>query len=97
MLGGGVSFHGSWVSRVNAAGDRRTPYFYRTEDGAELELLFELGGQVEMALSRGFHAACDTVEARQAYVVHGGHDAWPMSGNVTAISLVDLMRKLSET
>jgi predicted AAA+ superfamily ATPase len=104
----GASWEGFVIENlIAAAGDRRTPYFYRTEDGAELDLLFELGGKVEMAieikrstaptLSRGFHAACDIVEAREAYVVHGGHDTWPMTGNVTAISLLDLMRKLSES
>jgi predicted AAA+ superfamily ATPase len=92
---------------IEAAGDRRTPYFYRTEDGAEIDLLFELGGKVEMAieikrstapsLSRGFHSARETIAARDAYVVHGGHETWPMSGDVTAISLVGLMQKLAQT
>ena len=92
---------------IEAAGERRTPYFYRTEDGAEIDLLFELGGKVEMAieikrataptLSRGFHLARDTVAAREAYLVHGGEGTWPMSGEVTAISLRGLMNKLTET
>jgi predicted AAA+ superfamily ATPase len=92
---------------VAAAGDRRTPYFYRTEDGAEIDLLFEHGGTVEMAieikrataptLSRGFHLARDVVNPGGAYLVHGGTDRWPMADGVTAISLVDLMRELAGT
>jgi predicted AAA+ superfamily ATPase len=92
---------------IEAAGERRTPYFYRTEDGAEIDLLFELGGKVEMVieikrataptLSRGFHLARSTVAAREAYLVHGGDETWPMSGEVTAISLRELMNKLTAT
>ena len=61
----GASWEGFAVENlIAAAGDRRTPYFYRTEDGAEIDLLFERGGSVDMVveikrstaptLSRGF-------------------------------------------
>lgn len=89
---------------ISAAGDRRTPYFYRTEDGAEIDLLFERGGKIEMAIEikrstapkvpRGFNLACGVVKAREAYLVHGGTESWPMSDGVTAIALIDLMHKL---
>jgi len=74
---------------------------------SDATLGFELGGRVEMAieikrataptLSRGFHLARNSVEAREAYLVHGGQDTWPMPGEVIAISLVGLMNKLTET
>jgi len=90
---------------IAAAGDRRTPYFYRTEDGAEIDLLFELGGKIEMAieikrttaptLSRGFRLARDVVKPRSAFVIHGGDQSWPMGDGVTAIGLIDLMRRLA--
>jgi uncharacterized protein len=62
----GASWEGFAVENLIAvAGDRRTPYFYRTEDGAEIDLLFERGGAVDMVieikrstaptLSRGFN------------------------------------------
>jgi predicted AAA+ superfamily ATPase len=89
---------------IAAAGDRRTPYFYRTEDGAEIDLLFERGGKIEMAieikrstapnLPRGFNLAREVVKPHEAYLVHGGSDSWPMTDGVTAIALIDLMRKL---
>jgi predicted AAA+ superfamily ATPase len=91
---------------IAAAGDRRTPYFYRTEDGAEIDLLFELGGKIEMAieikrttaptLSRGFHLARDAVKPRNAFVVHGGEQTWPMGDGITAMGVVDMMRKLAD-
>lgn len=89
---------------IAAAGDRRTPYYYRTEDGAEIDLLFERGGAIEMAieikrltapvLSRGFRIARDTLEPKQAYLVHGGKESWLLEKGITAITLDDLMRRL---
>jgi uncharacterized protein len=35
---------------IAGAGDRRIPYYYRTEDGAEIDLVFERGGTIEMAV-----------------------------------------------
>jgi predicted AAA+ superfamily ATPase len=91
---------------IAAAGERRTPYFYRTQDGAEIDLLFELGGKIEMAieikrttaptLSRGFYLARDIVKPAHAFVVHGGSNTWPMADGITAIALIDLMRRLGE-
>lgn len=91
---------------ILAAGDRRTPYYYRTEDGAEVDLIFERGGNIEMAieikrstaptLSRGFSLATETLEPRKAYLLHGGTGTWPMSKSTTAVGLVDLMRVLAK-
>ena len=64
----GPSWEGFVIENlVAAAGERRTPSFYRTEDGAEVDLVFERGGSVEMAVeikrttapsvSRGFARA----------------------------------------
>jgi uncharacterized protein len=89
---------------ITAAGARRIPYYYRTEDGAEVDLVFEHGGTIEMAveikrstsptLSRGFNLACEVLKPRVTYLVHGGTETWPTPSGVSAIALVDLMRKL---
>jgi predicted AAA+ superfamily ATPase len=102
----GPSWEGFVIENlVAAAGDRRTPYYYRTEDGAEVDLLFERGGKVEMAieikrstapdLSAGFRSAREVLKPKEAYVVHGGSGQWPIDKGVTAIDLVGLMRRLS--
>ena len=102
----GSSWEGFVIENlIAAAGDRRTPYFYRTEDGGEVDLLFERGGKPEMAieikrsssptLSRGFHFAREVLKVKESFLVHGGEGAWPESDGVTAIGLVELMRKLS--
>jgi hypothetical protein len=103
----GPSWEGFAIeSLIAAAGERRTPYFYRTADGAEIDLLFERGGSVELAIeikrttapdvSRGFHLARADVRPREAFVVHGGTETWPMPDNVTAIALRELCQRLSD-
>jgi predicted AAA+ superfamily ATPase len=103
----GASWEGFVIDNlIAAAGDRRTPYYYRTEEGAEVDLLFERGGEVEMAieikrasapqLTKGFRSARDVLRPRSSYVVHGGEETWPMEKGVTAISLVELMRQLAD-
>jgi uncharacterized protein len=102
----GPSWEGFVIeSLIAAAGDRRTPYYYRTEDGAEVDLLFERAGKVEMAievkrstapeLSAGFRSAREVLKPKESYVVHGGIGRWPIAKGVTAIDLVELMRRLS--
>jgi uncharacterized protein len=104
----GASWEGFAVENLIAvASDRRTPYFYRTEDGAEIDLLFERGGAVDMVieikrstaptLSRGFNLARQALKPREGYLMHGGTESWPMADGVTAIGLRELMQKLAET
>ena len=64
----GPSWEGFLIENlIGAAGGVSTPYFYRTEDGAEVDLVLERGGVVEAAIeikrttaptvSKGFHSA----------------------------------------
>ena len=103
----GPSWEGFVIDNLVAvAGDRRKPYFYRTESGAEVDLLFERAGEVEMAieikrstapvLSKGFRLACDTLRPQATYVVHGGDATWPLEQGVTAVALPELMRRLAK-
>ena len=103
----GPSWEGFVIDNLIAvAGDRRSAYFYRTENGAEVDLLFERAGAVEMAIeikrstapaiSKGFHLACDTLRPQARYVVHGGDDTWPLEQGVTAVALPELMRRLAK-
>lgn len=102
----GASWEGFVIENLTAvAGDRRRPYYYRTEDGAEIDLLFERGGRVETAveikrstapeLSKGFHSARQVLKPKESYLVHGGDQTWPIGKGVEAISLGDLMRRLA--
>jgi predicted AAA+ superfamily ATPase len=102
----GASWEGFAIENlIRAAGDRRTPYYYRTADGAEVDLLFEHGGRVEMTVeikrstaptpSKTLHEASRVLQADEAYLLHSGTEAWPLGENMTAISLKALMRRLS--
>ena len=101
----GPSWEGFVIESLIAVADPGlTPSFLRTSRGAEIDLVFERGGQVELAIeikrstaptvSRGFREGCADLAPRAAFVVHGGDDEWPMGGNVTAISLSALAQRL---
>lgn len=85
----------------------RTPSYYRTADGAEVDLLFERAGRVETMieierstapeLSRGFRSAQHVLRPKEAYLLHGGSESWPIGKGVTATSLAELMRQLDAT
>jgi uncharacterized protein len=103
----GPSWEGFVIDNlIAAAGDRRMPFYYRTEDGAEVDLVFERGGRVEMAveikrssapvLSRGFHSACEVLKPKEGYLLHGGNESWPIAKGITAIGLPELLRHLAK-
>lgn len=102
---------GSWEgfvveTLIAAAGERRTPYYYRTADGTEIDLLFERGGMVEMAieikrsaaptLSRGFRTAREDLRAAEAFVVHGGEETWADATGITFLPVRALAQRLTE-
>jgi predicted AAA+ superfamily ATPase len=101
----GLSYEGHCIeSLVVSAGDRRTPYFYRSQGGAEIDLIFEKGGKPEIAIEvkrsmtpspeKGFSVACDDLEIEQRYVVYPGSEVIPLRHGAQAISLHDLAEKL---
>ena len=103
----GASWEGFAIDNLLAvAGERRTPYYYRTEDGAEIDLLFERGGSIETAIeikrssapvvTKGFRLARETLQPKACYLVHGGDDAWPAEKGIEAVSLTDLMARLAQ-
>ncbi|MBK8247130.1 MAG: ATP-binding protein [Gemmatimonadetes bacterium] len=102
----GASWEGFVLEQlIAAAGPHRIPMYFRTEKGAEADLVLEHGGTVDVVVeikrsnapvvSRGFRNACADLSPRTAYVVHGGEARWPMGDGVTAISLPELVQDLS--
>ncbi|MEO6321984.1 MAG: ATP-binding protein [Polaromonas sp.] len=97
----GPSYEGFVIENlIQCAGPRWRPYFYRTHDGAEIDLLLERGGQPEMAievkrssapsLDKGFGLACDDLEVRKRYVVYPGNESYPVRHGAQVISLAEL-------
>lgn len=103
---------GSWEGFVlgnimSVAPSHVQPYFYRTVGGAEIDLVLEWSTQERWAieikrssapsLAKGFHLACQDIKASKKFVVYSGQDTFSMGGGITAISLRDLMHKISSS
>ncbi len=103
----GASWEGLAIeSLIAAAGDRYTPTFFRTADGAEVDLVLERGGAVAVAIevkrssapapSRGLRLATDVLQPKEIFIVHGGSGEWPAGGGITAIPLQALAGRIAE-
>jgi hypothetical protein len=81
------------------------PTFYRTQVGAEIDLVLEQGGKPETAIEvkrsmapspeKGFTIACDDLEITQRYVVYPGTDRIPLRHGAQAIGLQELVGLLA--
>ncbi|MBB1075051.1 ATP-binding protein [Rhodoferax sp. 4810] len=102
----GLSFEGFCIDNlIQAAGSQRVPYFYRTQVGAEIDLVLERGGQPEMAieikrsmtpsLEKGFAIACDDLHITQRYVVYPGTESFALRQGAQAMGLEALVALLS--
>jgi uncharacterized protein len=82
----------------------RRPYYYRTQDGAEVDLVFERAGQPELAIEikrasapsveKGFHVACEDLGIKERYVVYPGDESFALRAGVQAIGLKELAAAL---
>jgi hypothetical protein len=91
---------------IAAAGERRIGYFFRTQDGAEIDLVLEMGGAPGIAieikrasaptLEKGFTIACEDLGIRQRYVVYPGRERFSIRHGAEAISLPELMELLRQ-
>ena len=91
-------------SLIEAAGPQRKAYFYRTHDGAEVDLVFERGGTPELAIEikrssapsveRSFTVACEDLGVKDRFVVYPGDEAFPLRQGAQAIGLGALAARL---
>jgi hypothetical protein len=82
-----------------------TPWFYRTSAGAEIDLVIELGTKKKYAieikrsmtptLSKGFHLGCVDIKATHRFIVYPGKERFPISKEIVAIPLPDMMDEIS--
>jgi uncharacterized protein len=101
----GPSFEGLVIENVIAAmGDRYQPYFYRTANGAEIDLLLVRGGKPEIAIEikrssapsveRGFHVACDDLGIEKRWLIYPGTLAYGKSNGIQVLPLIDALQEL---
>jgi len=102
----GASWEGFVIENlIAAAGERWTPYFFRTEDGAEIDLLLERAGRPGMAVEvkrgsapeagKGFRLAAQTLKVKRKYVVYPGEERFSLGGDVMASPLAALAEELA--
>ena len=80
------------------------PYFYRTQRGAEIDLLLVRGGTPEVAIEvkrssnptveKGFHVGCEDLHIKHRYVVYPGQETYRLPSGVWAASPVEMMEAL---
>jgi predicted AAA+ superfamily ATPase len=81
-----------------------SPWFYRTSAGAEIDLIIEKNSQQRYAIeikrsqapsvSKGFYLGCEDIEAAKRFVIYPGTEKFPISKNVTAVSLPEMIDEI---
>ncbi|KAJ8137588.1 hypothetical protein OY671_009199, partial [Metschnikowia pulcherrima] len=95
----GTSWEGMVIENIiGAVGDRYDAHFYRTANGAEIDLILVSGGVPEVAIEvkrstapsveRGFHLACDDLEIEKRWSIYPGEMAYPKPHGITAMPSV---------
>lgn len=101
----GNSWEGLVVETLLNVAPRNTASgFYRSSNGAEIDLLLDMPGQGLWAIEikrgatskprRGFYAACEDLMPSKRWMVHSGPDTYPLGDEVQAIGLRALADEL---
>ncbi len=82
-----------------------TPWYYRTAAGAEIDLVIEQGNKkyaieikrsLSPSLSKGFHLGCQDINATKCFIVYSGNERFPVTKDVTAIPLLEMMNEIKK-
>jgi predicted AAA+ superfamily ATPase len=102
----GTSFEGFVIENVLAAApDWTQAFFYRTGAGAEADLVLELTPARRWAIeikrstadpkpTRGFHVACDDLNAERRIVAYPGAHAFGQAGGIETLPVAELLTEL---
>lgn len=80
--------------------DRWQTSYYCSTAQAEIDLILEHSNEtwaliikrsVVLKLSKGFHTACEDINATKKWVVYGGKERFPLGENTEAIGLVEFL------
>lgn len=103
----GASWEGFVIEALIAAALTATrAYFYRTQAGAEVDLVLEFSADRRWAIEikkssaptigKGFTIAADDLSAERRIVVHKGGESYPMRGGVEAMTLLDAVAAVKQ-
>ncbi len=99
----GFSWEGFVIETLVRAIPGTKPYFYRSSGGAEIDLILEKGQHriaIEIkassapSIGKGFYAALDDLDIKEAYVVAQVTSAYPIKSNITVLPLDQLVDHL---
>ena len=101
----GKSWEGFVIENIHSVLPRRAQTcFYHTAAGAQIDLVIKLPSAETWAIEirhsvapqpgRYYSRTCDDVGATAKYIVYGGTDEFPISEDITVISLPRLLQKL---
>ncbi|MEM6822731.1 MAG: ATP-binding protein [Verrucomicrobiota bacterium] len=99
----GNSWEGFVIEQIIVMLPDWEPYFYRTSNGAELDLImlkgdkllaFEIKASVDAKLTKGFYTARDDIEPDEIFIVSRNNDTWESNG-IIYTNLIDLTKRLS--
>jgi uncharacterized protein len=102
----GPSFEGMVIENIiNATGDIYQAYFYRTANGAEIDLILVRGGVPDIAIEvkrssaptveRGFHTACDDLSIQKRWLIYPGERAYAKLNGIEVLPLVSALERLT--
>jgi uncharacterized protein len=102
----GPSWEGFAIENlIAAAGQRLAPFYHRTADGAEIDLVFERAGKPAIAIEmkrssapsvgKGFTVACNDLGIAERYVCYPGSERFPLKNGVQVVPLAGLMAVVS--
>ncbi len=93
----GASWEGHVIENIlNSAPAGVRASFYRTADGAEIDLVLDLPGNhgmwaievkrsLAVKLSKGFHSARSALKPSKTFVVHASDDEYPLREDVEVV------------
>ncbi|MBI1287653.1 MAG: DUF4143 domain-containing protein [Flavobacteriales bacterium] len=104
----GASWEGFAIENILAAApEHAKASFYRTADGAEVDLVLELGGseglwaiEVKLGLApkptKGFFNALEDLQPDRAFIVYSGDERYPLNSEIEVIGLRELAEMVSK-
>lgn len=100
----GASWEGFVIEQTIALLAGWEPYFYRTSNGAELDLLmlkgdkilaFEIKASVDAKLTKGFYTAREDIQPDETFIVSRNNETWEASNGITHTNVLDLHELMS--
>lgn len=97
----GASWEGFALENLLSVLEERYAYFWATQSGAELDLLYSkngkrLGAEFKYSsaprITRSMRIAISDLKLDHLYVVYPGSESFPLSTDITAIGLLEIMQ-----